>query len=168
MPEPTDNCPEISEMIQRVFRLKNKLNAGTVPENLVFLGQLAHDSRLVGKSGVVNDFDLFYNTGIVLSRHKTPITMGELSRELGISLSTATRMMDWLVNNNYAQRLPDTLDRRVVRVALTSAGQDIFIAINQFFMERIERLMSKLTAQERETFLVLLHKILGELEQGNL
>ena len=45
--------------------------------------------------------------------------MGELSNALSLPFSTATRMVDYLVARGYIQRLSDTTDRRVVRVALT-------------------------------------------------
>ena len=73
--------------------------------------------------------------------------------------------MDWLVDNGYAQRLPDPQDRRIVRVGLTDAGQEIYTTINQFFMERIEQLLGQLVPEERETFLSLLCKVLDALEK---
>ena len=155
--------PQIVEIMQRVFRLKNRFRVG-VPENIAILRQRIRESNLGGKTGHFNDFDLFHNVGLVFSNHEGPITMGELSRDLNIPLSTATRIMDWMVENGYAQRLPDPQDRRIVRVGLTEAGQEIYTAINQFFMERIEKIMGQLTAEERETFTALFCKVLDALE----
>src|SRR5437868_7956227 len=96
--------PEIVEIMQRVFRLKNRFRVA-VPENIASLGERIRKSNLAGKTGHFNNFDLFYNAGLVFSRHDGPITMGELGRDLNIPLSTATRTVDWLVENGYAQRL---------------------------------------------------------------
>lgn len=156
--------PEIADIMQRIFRLKNRFRVG-VPENIVILRQRIHESNLGGKTGHFNDFDLFHNVGLVFSRHDGPITMGELSRDLNVPLSTATRIMDWMVENGYAHRLPDPQDRRVVRVGLTDAGQEIYATINQFFMERIEKIMGQLTAEERQTFTALFCKVLDALEK---
>ena len=156
--------PEIIEIMQRVFRLKNRFKVG-VPENIVVLRQRIRESNLGGKSGHFNDFDLFHNVGLVFSQHDGPITMGELSRDLNVPLSTATRTMDWLVENGYAQRLQDAQDRRIVRVGLTDAGQEIYTTINQFFMERIEHIMAQFTSEERQTFTFLLSKLLDGLEE---
>jgi DNA-binding MarR family transcriptional regulator len=156
--------PEIVEIMQRIFRLKDRFRAG-VPENIAILRTRILESNFGGKGGHVNNFDLFHNIGLVFSRHDGPITMGELSRDLNIPLSTATRTMDWFVENGYAQRLPDPQDRRIVRVDLTDAGKEIYATINQFFMERIEQLMGQLTHQERETFTTLLLKVLDALEK---
>lgn len=156
--------PEIVEIMQRIFRLKDRFRA-SVPENLVILRKRLLASNLGSKTGHVNNFDLFHNVGLVFSRHEGPITMGELSRDLNIPLSTATRVMDWMVENGYAQRLPDPQDRRIVRVGLTDAGKEIHATINQFFMERIEHLMGQLNAEERKTFTSLLLKVLNGLEE---
>jgi DNA-binding MarR family transcriptional regulator len=165
MSKTTPYSPEIVEIMQRIFRLKDRFRAG-VPENIAVLRKRILESNLGDKtSHFINDFDLFQNVGLVFSRHEGPITMGELSRDLNVPLSTATRTMDWLVENGYAQRLPDPQDRRIVRVGLTDAGQEIYATINQFFMERIEQLMGQLTVEERKTFTSLLLKVLDALEK---
>ena len=156
--------PELAEIIQRIFRLKDRFRVG-VPENIVILRKRILESNLGGKAGHFNDFDLFHNVGLVFSNHEGPITMGELSRELNVPLSTATRTMDWLVENGYAHRLPDPQDRRIVRVGLTDAGREIYTTINQFFMERIEQLLGQLIPEERATFISLLCKVLDALEK---
>ena len=155
--------PEVVEIMQRIFRLKDRFRAG-VPENIVILRKRLMASNLASKTGHANNFDLFHNIGLVFSRHEGPITMGELSRDLNVPLSSATRTMDWLVKNGYAERLPDPQDRRVVRVGLTDAGNEIYAAINQLFMERIDQLMGQLAPEERQTFTALLLKVLDGLE----
>jgi DNA-binding MarR family transcriptional regulator len=156
--------PQIAEIMQRIFRVKDRFKVG-VPENIVILRKRIIESNLGGKAGHFDDFDLFHNVCLAFSRHEGPITMGELSRDLNVPLSTATRTMDWLVDNGYAQRLPDPQDRRIVRVGLTDAGREIYTTINQFFMERIEQLLGQLVPEERETFLSLLCKVLDALEK---
>jgi DNA-binding MarR family transcriptional regulator len=156
--------PEIVEIMQRIFRLRNRFKAD-VPENITILKKRIRESNLGEKAGHSNDFNLFHNVGLVFSRHEGPITMGELSRDLNIPLSTATRTMDWLVNNGYAQRLPDPGDRRIVRVGLTDAGQEIYGTINRFFTEHIEQCLGQFTPEERQTFVLLLCKMLDALEK---
>jgi DNA-binding MarR family transcriptional regulator len=131
----------------------------------VILRKRILESNLGGKAGHSNNFDLFHNVCLAFSRHEGPITMGELSRDLNVPLSTATRTMDWLVENGYAQRLPDPQDRRIVRVGLTDAGREVYATVNQFFMERIEQILGQLTPGERETFISLFCKVLDALEK---
>ncbi len=62
--------------------------------------------------------------------------MTDLSEDLGTPLSSATRMVDWLVGAGYAERLADPLDRRVVLVRLTESGRRLYQAISDFLEER--------------------------------
>lgn len=165
IPSHSPSSSDVIKLFQRVVRLRSHFRV-VLPENMATLKKQIHESNLSGKSAGINDAGLFYNVGNVFSRHEGPITMGELSRELGVPLSTATRTMDWLVNNGYAERLPDPNDRRIVRVGLTRAGKDTYRAISTFMLERAEQAMSQLTPAERETFISLLNKVLNAFEEA--
>lgn len=52
-------------------------------------------------------------------------TMGELAEALGVSLPSATQIVDRLVRRGLVERSPDAEDRRVVRVSLTETGASI-------------------------------------------
>jgi DNA-binding MarR family transcriptional regulator len=156
--------PEIVKLLQRIVRLRSRFKV-VAPENLAALRKQIHESKPSGKDAGIEDAGLFYNAGSVFFRYEGPITMGELSRDLEVPLSTATRTMDWLVNNGYAQRLPDPRDRRVVRVELTGKGRETFQAISAFMLGRVEQAMSPLNQAERKTFLSLLNKVLDGFEQ---
>jgi len=155
---------ETREIARRLFGLRHRFRVG-LPENIAALKQRLSQAGSGETAANINDFDLFYNVGNVFSRQTEPITMGELSRSLNVPLSTATRIMDWLVENGYARRLPDPADRRIVRVALTAEGSAMYREIDSFFMERVERLMQGFTPDERSAFLVLLGKIIRRMEQ---
>lgn len=159
------NSPEAVELLQRIIRLRSHFRM-VIPEDMATLKKRIHESNALGKGTGINDSGLFYNVGDILSHHEEPITMGELSRELNVPLSTATRTMDWMVNNGYAERLPDLNDRRIVRVGLTKAGKDTYRAIGTFMLERVEQAMSQLSVAERETFITLLNKVLNAFEES--
>ena len=158
--------PEVIQLLQRVIRLRSHFKV-VLPENMATLKKRIHESNLSGKAAGINDAGLFYNVGNVFSHHQGPITMGDLSRELGVPLSTATRTMDWLVNNGYAERLPDPNDRRIVLVGLTRAGEETYHAISRFMLDRVEQAMSQLSPAERETFVSLLNKVLNAFEEAD-
>ena len=93
------------------------------------------------------------------------ITMGEFSNALSVPLSTATRIADWLVENGYIQRLPDSDDRRVVRISLTDMGKELFKAIDRYIRQRIEQILSSLTDEERTILLTLVSKVVSGLKE---
>ncbi len=52
--------------------------------------------------------------------------MGKLSEAAGVPPSTATRMVDWLVEGGYAERFANLEDRRIARVGLTETGRELY------------------------------------------
>jgi DNA-binding MarR family transcriptional regulator len=157
------NSPETVKLLQRIIRLRSRFKV-VLPENMAMLKKQIHDSNQSGKAAGINDAGLFYNVGNVFSRYPGPISMGELSHDLEVPLSTATRTMDWMVNNGYAQRLPDPNDRRIVRVDLTDKGKETFQAISTFMLERVGQALSQLNPTERAAFMTLLNKVLDGFE----
>jgi DNA-binding MarR family transcriptional regulator len=157
--------PESVKLLQRIIHLRSHFKV-VVPEYISTLKKQIHESNLSGKGPGINDASLFYSVGIVFSHYPGPISMGELSRDLEVPLSTATRTMDWLVNNGYAQRLPDPNDRRIVRVELTGTGKETYQAISTFMLERVEQALDQLTPVERDSFIVLLNKVLNAFEEA--
>ncbi|MFZ0995322.1 MAG: MarR family transcriptional regulator [Candidatus Dormiibacterota bacterium] len=54
--------------------------------------------------------------------HQGPTTMGELARALRVTPAAATAIADGLVGLHMAERVGDTADRRIVRLATTERG----------------------------------------------
>ena len=95
------------------------------------------------------------------------MTMGEISDALHVPLSSATRMVDVLVEQGYAERLPDPHDRRVVRVAPTENGKQVYELFQQYFGERMYEFLGHFSAAERRQLLKLFAKTLTVLRQMN-
>ena len=167
MPTPSQPpaYPEVAKLLQRIVRLRSRFKV-VAPENFAALKKQIHESKPSGKEAGIEDAGLFFNAASVFFSYAGPITMGELSRDLEVPLSTATRTMDWLVNNGYAQRLADPKDRRIVRVELTGKGKETFQAISTFMLGRVEQILSPLNQAERKTFLSLMNKVLDSFEQS--
>lgn len=110
------------------------------------------------------NYELFYRACSSIYP-KGNITMGEFSNALSVPLSTATRIADWLVDHGYIQRLPDDDDRRVVRVALTDMGKELYTAIDRYIRQRMQQILSSLTAEERAILLALVGKVVSGLKE---
>ncbi len=151
-------------MLGRIISLRSHFKL-VVPETISAVHKQIHKSNLSGKGLGNNAGSLFYLVGDFLSHSSGPVSMGELSHELEVPLSTATRTMDWLVRNGYARRLPDANDRRIVRVELTAKGTATYQANSTFMLAKIEQALSQLTPSERDAFISLLNKVLNAFEQ---
>lgn len=61
---------------------------------------------------------------------KGQLTMGDLSAQMQLTVSTMTRVVDQLVKKQYVERCVDPADRRVCCVQLTRRGQELVEQIN--------------------------------------
>jgi len=77
--------------------------------------------------------------------------MGNIAGHLSTSMSSATSMIDRLVDKGLVERAPDASDRRVVTCQLTTKGReemDRFMRVNQL---RLTRMAGRLTVEELQT-----------------
>jgi DNA-binding MarR family transcriptional regulator len=122
-------------------------------------GELAPmKKRTDGEHGNAN-YELFYRVGSSISPLVNP-TMGELSTSISVPLSTATRIVDYLVERGFLERLPDPEDRRVVRVTLTPSGKELHQTIDNHVKLRVRQIFSSLSVRERESLFSAMAKIL--------
>jgi DNA-binding MarR family transcriptional regulator len=153
---------EFAEVVRGFMRLKRHLKL-VVPQDVAEARDRFHKLLPDGPEWSPNDFDLFYNVGALLYHQQEPMTMGELSQALDVPLSTATRIVDHLVKNDYAMRLPDPGDRRIVRVTLAMTGQQMYQVIDGFIQTRLDQILRHFTPEEQESLLGLLHRLLNAI-----
>lgn len=147
---------QAAAIVRDILRLKPRLKLRLTPD--VARAKAQFDTlRSTGN-------ETLFQVGIVLARQPEPLSMGELSKALDVPLSTATRIVDWWVNNGYVERSPDPKDRRVVRVALTRSGRELLKAGHKLICRRVEQVLRHFTPQERETLVVLMRKLVTSLE----
>jgi MarR family transcriptional regulator, organic hydroperoxide resistance regulator len=95
------------------------------------------------------------NALLILFMHDD-LTMGELSAEIYLAESAATRLVDRLVKMNLVKRKGDEKDRRVVRVFLTSYGRQLASLVFDRRSQRFRNLANRLSPEERE---MLIHSV---------
>ena len=147
------------ELVQRFVHLRPKL---VVPEYVARFKQQMQTLKISGANNP-EDRTFIFRIFIVLARSETPPTMGELSTELGVPLSTATRIVDGLVNVNFIERINDANDRRVVRVQMTKVGREIYQNAMDFNKQRISHMLYKFTPEEQTQLLYLMNKLFDSL-----
>ncbi len=157
---------ELAAVWQDIVRIQPRLKT-MLPANLAHAKERLREINAEGGARRMPDHALFYRVGVVFARQKEPLTMGELSEILDVPLSTATRIVDWLVESEYAERSQDAQDRRVVRVALTKAGKELFRAMHAFMQKHLARILEQFTVEERENLIALLQKVVKVLEETN-
>lgn len=89
-------------------------------------------------------------------------TLGEVSERLLCTPSNVTRVVDLLVRRGLLQRERDSEDRRVVRVSLTPAGQQLYDQVSRTYIDSILERIGALSDQEHAT----LQELLGTLKSS--
>jgi len=155
---------ELVEIVRRFIALKPRFRM-VIPDHIAVIRSHLVNLYPSGSKVSSGDHDLLYNIGVILARQQEPMMMSELSRALNVPLSSATRIVDWLVRGGYAERLPDPDDRRIVRVTLTEAGLEMYRISNDYIQQRVEGLLQNFTSDERENLVVLLGRLVDTLEE---
>ena len=109
----------------------------------------------------VTDIELSPQDGraLVTLSGRGPITMTDFSELLGVPLSTATRMVERLIEKGLATRSRIEDDRRVVRVDLSEEGKKLHEKFAEHRRAICKMMLSPLTNGEREMFIELMSKI---------
>lgn len=152
---------EFVALVPRFVRLRPKL---VFPdERVAALKQQLHSLKASSAANPEERMFLFRILLALASREEPP-TMGELSAELGIPLSSATRMADGLVRSKFAERRADSSDRRVVHLCMTERGRRFIEMGTSYMKQRIARLLRHFTAGEQAELLRLLNKLIDSLQ----
>jgi len=142
------------ELFHRYMNLHIKLE---LPEDVaLFRKKMA---ALKNASHTFEDKAFLYRIFMLLSQNEEPLTMGRLSSELDVPLSTATRIVDGLVQAGMVERVNDPSDRRVVRVGLSENGRELYDAGMAYNKQRIAKLLDVFTDEEQDQLLKLMNKL---------
>lgn len=96
-------------------------------------------------------------------RHLGPLPQCDIAAKLLKSSGNITLVIDNLEKLDLVRRGPDPNDRRISRVALTPAGQQLFDEVFPNHAAAVAQELSRLSPKEQETLGVLLRK-LGKAE----
>lgn len=155
---------QITAVVHGFMQVWNKFEA-TLSKELAQIQESLQGMHPQREGQPNTNYELFYRACNSIYP-KGNITMSEFSNALSVPLSTTTRIADWLVDNGYIQRLPDSEDRRIVRVALTDTGRELYEAIDTYIKQRLQQILSSLTDEEMTTLLTLVGKVVAGLKEA--
>jgi DNA-binding MarR family transcriptional regulator len=103
---------------------------------------------------------------IMLIKENEGITQRELAEKNFVTPSTITGMLSKLEVKNYIYRVPDTIDKRIMRVYLTPEGQTFAIHANEFINSMIEQIFDGIDDEELETLQRLSQKLKNNIHNN--
>jgi MarR family transcriptional regulator, organic hydroperoxide resistance regulator len=127
--------------------------------------------RVMGRirSLVHEGMDLTYNQYKMLltiyDKGSCPLNL--LARELGIAMSSASEMVDRLVNQGFVSRAVDEENRRQVVIVTTESGVALIDELRRGLVENYRTILGRLPEEDQERLVRAfadLAEILGKLE----
>jgi DNA-binding MarR family transcriptional regulator len=91
------------------------------------------------------------------------ISSPELAKNMGLSLSRISRVVDKLVINGYLDRNTHATDRRAITLCLTPKGKKIRSKIDEVRSDCESRLIGAISSSEIEQFREVISKIVKNL-----
>ena len=91
------------------------------------------------------------------------ISSPELAKNMGLSLSRISRVVEKLVVNGYLDRNTDAADRRAITLCLTSKGKVVRNKIDEVRNECEARILETIPSEEIEQFRKIISKIVKNL-----
>ncbi len=101
---------------------------------------------------------------IILCRHGGRMTVSDVAREFGVSLSAVTASADRMNRIDLLRRFRDEADRRVVWLDLTPAGQEAVGAFLEVRDKVRHRYFDLLTEQDRSDLYRIMSKVKAAAE----
>lgn len=103
----------------------------------------------------MREYDVLYT----LSKHREPINVTALNREVLLSQPALSRMVDRLVGRGLVERNTDSIDGRSVRLSLTDEGKTCQRQIGRKHARHVAHALTKLDTHELETLQVICTKL---------
>ena len=91
------------------------------------------------------------------------LTMSKLAKNLDIGFSTATSIIDRLIEKKLVVRERNHGDRRVVKVLLSKEGKKILSSYQEQKTISFKKMIEFLTEDEQESFVLVLEKIANKM-----
>ncbi len=136
-----------------------------VAGNLILLVPLIHTKVISRGRGLSGKQIAGHRVLGVLTQHG-PLPISDVGKRLYISKPYMTRLVDDLIAERLVERIPDTTDRRIVRIQVTEEGRLRLREIGNFFKDDIQVLLRDLSDGEMRILdesLASLNRIIGNI-----
>lgn len=101
---------------------------------------------------------------ILAEGEKRSIYQKDIEQEFGLRPSTATEVLKTLEGRGLIRRIPDEKDGRYKKIVFTERASEIESAIKDEIMKSERLLLTGISQEEKEEFLRIAEKMLGNLE----
>ena len=112
------------------------------------------------------DIDRDYYALILIEMGNGQITQNELASKLETDKVSVVRIVDYLADKGYVERVESAVDKRKYCLTLTDKAKTILPGIRQSMHESTETAFGGLTGTQRQEFMALLGQIKSNLSKA--
>jgi len=144
----------------------DKLRDGYYEKEIAKFADLMHRKFADRLNSILLDGRLTVSHFIILRilDEKVSSNMSELSKNLKLTMSATTSIIDKMIEFKLVKRHHSENDRRVVLITLTKNGRVLVSKINKDRLAVIREILSVLSEKEKELYLELIKKIYNGLK----
>ena len=107
--------------------------------------------------GIKITFQQYLALNVLVKKGRCMVS--DLSKNLGVALSTMTELVNRLVKKRFVKKIKDLKDHRIVWINLTEKGVRIIQEINRKKQKHILGVLERLTERERQLLIDILERI---------
>jgi len=126
-----------------------RIDAGLLRLRPLVVGSPAPEGALPGESA---DMSTVRIVDAVVRSGRASVSVGDLARDLAITPSTVTRLVDRAVAAGMVERVRDPGDRRSVKVTITDAGADLDLRALRFRTQQLATMLADWTPERIHRF----------------
>ncbi|MBI9020442.1 MAG: MarR family transcriptional regulator [Verrucomicrobia bacterium] len=127
-----------------------------------FLGAMIRREKNAISQGIIT---LPQFLGLSFLRQNPGSPVKAFAATLGLQLSSASGLIDRMVRNGLIRRERSKTDRRVVLLTLKAKGERMVDEILEQKKQSVAEIFAPLSAEERTTYLELMQKVVGNLDE---
>jgi DNA-binding MarR family transcriptional regulator len=94
------------------------------------------------------------------------LTQTDLARQLSLTKSTVSRLVDQLAGRGWAERQAGQADGRLRTIVLTAAGENVAAQVASARADRLARLLDRIPADERPAVLAALQVLVEAADEA--
>ena len=91
-------------------------------------------------------------------------TVGDIAKQLYLSKSSATQLIERLVKAGLVERIHDTQDRRLVRLHVTEQGKQTVAALKKKFIEKMSTVLSRIPTEDLNNLIRIQTNLINTLQ----
>ena len=92
-------------------------------------------------------------------RRNSGANLAQLAEEMGVTVSTASRLVDRLVAADWVHRRPSASNRREISLSLSSAGKDVLRRYDDRRVGRLHECLDQVAPDRREAVIEALREL---------